>query len=147
MGSTFLFCQKPIMRVYMKICENPNCWEVMWAFPKTKCQFCGSKEFSTHVTNIRAVLWGSTEYASEDKHMCVIKNYKWCDHVLVRQPKWNPESNECDNNGGYTHFPMVDNVDEVEILINSKITKYWEYIPTEENIEILSKFEVEHFPD
>lgn len=135
------------MRVYMKICENENCWEIMWGFPKTKCQFCGSDNFSTHTVNFRLVLWGFTPYALENRHMCVIKNYKWCDHVLVRQPKWDPESNECDNNGWYTHYPMVDNIDEIETIILSRIDKYWYYIPTEENMEILSRFEVECFPD
>lgn len=128
------------MKTYIKICENGNCWEIIWAFPRSKCQFCGSNNFSTHTVNMKLVLGWYTPYSEDNRSMGLIKDYKWCDHIIVRQPKWNIYSNECDNNWWFTHYPMIDDAEKMDILINSKINKYWEYIPTINNVSVLLEY-------
>ena len=109
------------MKIYLKICENSNCWEVMWGFPRTKCQFCWSKDFSIHRVNFWLVLGWSTWYHHENRNMWILRNYKWLDHLFIRVKELEVWSNNCDHNWWYIHIIWIDNVDEVERFIEAKI--------------------------
>lgn len=118
----------------MKICENNNCWEVMWGFPIKKCQFCGSEDYYEERIKLGLVLWYSSAYHHENRRMCVIKNYKWMDHLIIRTRLWDDEWNDCDNNGWYIHHIWIDDAEQVLDLISRRITKFWEYVYTKKEI-------------
>ena len=121
------------MKIYLKICENPNCWEIIWAFPKKKCQFCWSLDFSTHHIQMRIVLWWYSAYADIDRWMWILRNYKWVDHLFIRTKKWESEWNDCDHNWWYIHIIDIDDIDYMEELINKKIARIWEYLDNKKN--------------
>ena len=117
---------KGIMNINLKICNNSSCWEAIWAFPKKVCPFCWSKDYDEFKIKFWLVLWWTTAYEDKDKQMWVLKNYKGCDHLFIREKIW--EWNDCDNNGWYTHIPCIDDVREIEKLINTRISKQWDYL-------------------
>lgn len=116
------------MIVDLKICENDNCWHIMWGFPRTECQFCWSKEFSSHKVYFGLVLWWSTPYHHENRRMGVLMHWKWCDHVFVRSKLWELWSNDCDKNGWYIHFMCVDDAPDVEAYARCRISREGHYV-------------------
>ena len=114
------------MKINLKLCDNKECWEVMWCFPKKKCQFCWNESFSEFKLESKLVIWMTTMYSDENKQMAILRNYKWCDHLFIRVRLW--EWNDCDHNWWYIHIPCIDDADEVEKLINAQVSKDWEYI-------------------
>lgn len=119
------------MMVDLKICENENCWHIMGWFPRTECQFCGSKEFSTHKVYFWLVLWWSTQYHHDDRRMGVLMNYKGCDHVFVRSELWECWSNNCDKNWGYVHYMCVEDAPDVDAFARARKSREGFYIGLE----------------
>lgn len=114
------------MRWKVKICENKECWEIMWCFPRKKCQFCNSIDYLEYKATAWFVIWMTSMYSDDNKMMAVIRNHKWCDHLIVRVKIW--EWNDCDHNWWYIHYPCIDDADEMERMINAKIAKEGKYI-------------------
>lgn len=93
------------MKWNLKICENPNCWEIVWCFPRKKCRFCWSTDISTHTIAFKWFIeWHDiiNPYYNNRCLAWILENYKWIDHLIIRVKPW--EWNDCDNNWGYIHI-------------------------------------------
>jgi hypothetical protein len=108
------------MKCNLKICENENCWEILWAFPIKKCKFCWWKNLSTHTINLKFIKWIDNQFYHNPAHCWVLENYKWTDHLIIRVPLW--DWNDCDNNGWYIHVIWItkEDINFINNYINYK---------------------------